>query len=95
MNEVNADRAEILQKLGGFIREVIGEDWASEVEIKLDTAFSDDLELESIEFVALAERVQNHYGEHIDFVSWLSNLELDQIIDLKVGEVVDFIERCR
>ncbi|MBW2253760.1 MAG: acyl carrier protein [Deltaproteobacteria bacterium] len=84
-----------LDTLVGFIREVIGDDWADEVEIGLDTSFSDDLELESIEFVALAELVQTHYGAHIDFVGWLSNLELDQIIALRVGEVVEFVDRCR
>ena len=84
-----------LDTLAGFIREVIGDDWADEVEIGLDTSFSDDIEMESIEFVALAELVQSHYGAHIDFVDWLSNLELDQIIALRVGEVVEFIDRCR
>jgi len=83
-----------LDTLAGFIREVLGEDWADEVEIGPDTSFADDLEMESIEFVALAELVQGHYGAHIDFVEWLSNLELDQIIGLTVGEVVEFIDRC-
>jgi len=89
------DRAQILADLARFVREVVGASWADAVEIDLDTSFSDDLELESIEFVALAEKVQAHYGEGVDFVTWLSDLDLDAIIALRVGDVVEFIERCR
>lgn len=87
-------RDEILDIVAGFIREVIGEDWADEVDISLETSFSGDLELESIEFVALAEKMQAHYGEPVDFVGWLSDKELDAIIGLSVGEVVEFIAQC-
>ena len=89
------DRQEILDALTEILREVVGAAWASEIEIGLDTSFSDDLELESIELVALAEKVQARYGAGVDFVSWLSNLELSEIIALKVGDVVAFIERSR
>jgi len=85
----------VLEAVAGMIREVIGEEWADDVEITLETSFSDDLELESIEFVALAELLQNHYGEGVDFVGWLSDLELDQIIALNVGQLVEFIDTCR
>jgi len=44
--------------------------------------------------VALAEKLQETYGERVDFVSWLSQMELDAIIGLTVGDVVEFIESC-
>jgi acyl carrier protein len=53
-----------------------------------------DLELESIEFVALAERMKGRYGRGVDFASWLSSMELKEIIGLEVGELVRFIVRC-
>lgn len=87
------DRPQILQNLTEILREVVGEAWADEIEIGLDTSFSDDLELESIELVALAEKVQARYGADVDFVGWLSNLELSEIIGLKVRDVVAFVER--
>lgn len=59
--------------------------------IELDTAFDADLELESLEFVALAERLRRHYGEHVDFVAWLAAMELDEIIALTVGDLVAFV----
>ena len=84
-----------LTTISGLIQEVIGEDWDLEEEITLETTFSEDLELESIEFVALAEKIQTTFGDDVDFVAWLSEKELDEVIDLKVGDVVEFIDACR
>ncbi|MGC6418622.1 MAG: acyl carrier protein [Bradymonadia bacterium] len=85
---------EILTAVINSIREVVGEEWIDDEEIGLNTSFGDDLELESIEFVALAEQLQAHYGEKLDFVAWLSSKQLDEIIELTVGDVVEFIEEC-
>jgi acyl carrier protein len=85
---------ETLVILAGFLREVIGEDWIEEMNIEAGTSFSGDLELESIEFVALAEKLQGHYGDSVDFVGWLSGKEIDEIISLCVGDVVEFIVSC-
>ncbi len=85
----------VLATVSELIREVIGEEWANDVAIEMCTSFSDDLELESIEFVALAELLQERYGEAVDFVGWLSDMELDEIITLEVGVLVQYIERCQ
>jgi acyl carrier protein len=87
-------RAQILAGVAQAIRDVIGEDWIADEAIEESTSFADDLELESIEFVALAEKLQEIYGERVDFVRWLSQMELDAIIGLTVGDVVEFIESC-
>jgi acyl carrier protein len=87
-------REEVLSTVAGILREVIGEAWVREFQIGLETRFSQDLELESIEFVALAEKLQDRYGRRVDFAGWLSRMELDQIIDLRVGQVVEFIAGC-
>ena len=78
-----------------LIHEVIGEDWALDEPIASETSFSEELELESIEFVVLAEKLQERYGEQVDFVEWLSAKELDEIIALTVGDLVDFLDQCR
>jgi len=83
-----------LQQLSGMLQEVIGEDWDLEQPISAETSFADDLELESIEFVALAEKLHERYGSDVDFVAWLSDKELEEIIGLRVGDVVEYIDRC-
>ncbi|HUB09006.1 MAG TPA: phosphopantetheine-binding protein [Myxococcales bacterium] len=88
------DRTAVLQEVARLIREVVGEAWIEDKDIGMETSFGHDLELESIEFVALGERLQTHFGKQVDFVGWLSGKELDEILGLKVGDLVEFIARC-
>jgi acyl carrier protein len=85
---------EVLDTLVQLITEVVGDDFLLDTEVSMDTSFSDDLELESIEFVALAERLEQTYGERVDFVSWIGDMELEEIMALSVGQLVGFIVTC-
>ena len=87
--------ADILATVSRLVVEVAGDEILMTGPITLATSFNADLELESIEFVALAEKLQQHYGGGVDFVGWISKKELDQIIALTVGELVEFIAACR
>ncbi len=84
----------VLAELTAMLREVIGEAWAEDVAITMETSFGGDLELESIEFVALAEKLTARYGGRVDFAGWLAGQELGEIIGLRVGQVVEFIVAC-
>jgi acyl carrier protein len=84
----------VLSVVATLVREVIGEDWANDVDITMETAFAQDLELESIEFVALAERLKETFGARVDFAGWLAAMDLQQIIGLKVGTLTEYIVRC-
>lgn len=91
MNPTDRDPAKVLETVALLIREVIGDDGGLGPPIAMDTSFNEDLELESIEFVALAEKLQDHYGKSVDFAGWLSSMELSAILQLRVGELVDRI----
>lgn len=86
---------EILRTVERLIVEIAGDEIVTLSPITMATSFSADLELESIEFVALAEKLQQHYGDRIDFVGWISGKGLDEIIGLTVGQLVEFIAACR
>ncbi len=89
------DKAQLLEDVKGLIASIIGQDVdLNDNDIGFDTSFSHDLELESIEFVLLSEKLQERFGDKLDFAGWLSHKELDEIIKLKVGDVVEFIGRC-
>jgi acyl carrier protein len=60
----------------------------------MDTSFAKDLELESIEFVALAERIRAEYGSSVNLAGWVAGMDLEQILALRVGQLVEFIVRC-
>lgn len=83
--------ASVLADLERILVEVIGEDLLLDGPLTMDTSFDADLQLESIEFVALSERLLETYGEQVDFVGWLAGLELDEIVALTVGQLVTFV----
>lgn len=88
------DPDHILATVSRLLVEVVGDELTLTGPITLASSFNRDLELESIEFVALAEKLQEHYRGKVDFVGWISTKELDQIIALTVGDLVELIARC-
>lgn len=76
-----------------MLTEIIGSEYALGLDIDMDTSFDKDLQLESIEFVKLAAMLAERYGDRVDFVAFLAAKELDEIIDMTTGEVVDYIAR--
>lgn len=83
---------DVLAELVRMIEEVVGADVLLGVEITRETTFSDDIGLESIEFVALADRLRQHYGERVDLVGFLADMDIDEIMAMSVGRLVDHIE---
>lgn len=86
---------DILRTVEKLVLEIAGDEILIAGPLTMATTFNGDLELESIEFVALAEKLQLHYGHEVDFVGWISKKELDQIIALTVGDLVELIASCR
>ncbi len=89
-------QSQILEEVKGLIEDIIGQSTdMNDEEISLETSFSRDLEMESIEFVVLSEKLQQSFGEDLDFASWLAAKELGEIINLKVGDIVGFVQQCQ
>lgn len=78
-----------------FITEVIGEEFVEEMDIDMNSSFTRDLEMDSIEIVSFSEKIKAHYGDQIDFTGWLSNMDLDQLINLNLGMIVNYIDNAR
>jgi len=92
MNEGKEEK--VLVDVVRMLRDVIGEDWAQDFAIDSNTSFAKDLELESIEFVALAEQITDEYGKRVNLAGWLATMSLEQILALRVGQLVEYIVRC-
>jgi acyl carrier protein len=82
---------QILTEVRGMLTEIIGAEYALSLDIGMDTSFDADLELESIEFVKLATMLTERYGDRVNFVAFLAAKELDEIIEMTVGEVITYI----
>lgn len=82
---------QILAEIRAMLTEIIGAEYALGLDIGMDTSFDADLELESIEFVKLSAMLDDHYGDRVDFVAFLADKTLNEIIDMTVGEVVTYL----
>ena len=84
--------SDALAEVRRLVVAVMGDEGFVEEDIDLSTSFNDDLEMESIEFVALGEALRDVYGEQCDFVGWIGGMDVDQIVDLSVRDLVEFVE---
>ena len=82
-----SNKIEIVDEHATMITEVIGDD---HFDIVATSSFRDELAFESIQFIALAELIQERWTS-VDFVSWISMKDVPQLLELRVGDVADYI----
>jgi acyl carrier protein len=89
------DEQAVLADIAAMLADVLDEGGLGAVlvdtEITMATTFRDDLDLESIDLVALGGRLDEKYGERINFAEFIAELDLEEIIALSVGELVEYI----
>ncbi len=99
MDTVNAtlkmNHEELFTLLKGFITEVIGEEFVEEMDITPESSFTKDLEMDSIEIVSFSEKIKAHFGDQIDFTGWLSSMDLDELINLDLSMIINYIYECQ
>ncbi|MFG2287841.1 phosphopantetheine-binding protein [Streptomyces sp. NPDC048595] len=83
----------ILDEITDMLVRVAGEELLVVGPITAATTFNDDLALESIEFVALAELLQQRYGTAVDLLGLLAEKDIEQILAMTVGELAVHIDR--
>jgi acyl carrier protein len=83
----SARETQVVETLITMIAEVLGEE---DFGIAAATSFRDDIGFQSIQFVALAELVQEQWPE-VDFVGWLTGKQIEEVMALRVGDVASFI----
>ena len=81
----------IVEDITAILVDVIGDEFLLDVEVTMETTFSHDLDLESIEFVAMAEKLQERYAGRVDFTAFLAGLEIDEILALSVGQLAGHV----
>ncbi|GAA4966657.1 hypothetical protein GCM10023205_34130 [Yinghuangia aomiensis] len=81
----------ILAEVTAMLVAVVGDELLIAGDVERGSSFHDDLAIESIEFVALAEQLEERYGDRVDFMAFLAELEMDEILGMTVGTLVDHI----
>ena len=87
---MSVDQASILAVVAGMLHTIL-DDAGVGGEITMATSFQDDLEMESIDVISLAGRLQVRYGETVNFAQLVAGLDLESIRQLRVGQLVEFI----
>lgn len=88
---VGVSQESVLADLAGMLRVVLDDYGMEDAEIAMDTKFHDDLELESIDLVTLSSQLEARYGDRVNFAEFVAALDVDEIIDLSVGRLVDYV----
>jgi acyl carrier protein len=84
--------SDVLDQVVRILTDVVGEDFLLDTEITPDTTFSDDLGLESIEFVAMSEKLNEFYGGAVDFAELIGVMDINDIMSMTVGTLTGYIE---
>lgn len=87
-----ADR-ELLRDIAELLCTAAGEDGEWIRDIRPDARLESDLQLESIELAALGTALRERYGDRVDLPAHVAGLDIDQIIGLTVGDLVDYVRR--
>jgi acyl carrier protein len=84
-------RAEVRDTVVGLIDDIVGGVDVLDVEITDGTRFHEDLQLESIDLVTLAGMLAETYGPRVNLAEHLAELDLDEVIELRIGDIVDYV----
>jgi acyl carrier protein len=91
MTTTVTSREAVFDAISQMLREVLDELGTDDVEITEATSFNEDLELESIDLVSLTALIAQRWGETVNLAEFLAEKGLDEVIALKVGDLVDFV----
>lgn len=83
--------ASVLADITAMLARVLDEYGGLDVEVTADTTFHEDLGLESIDLVEIGALLAERYGEHVNLAEFLAEKELDDVIGLRIGTLVDFV----
>ncbi|MEV6583922.1 acyl carrier protein [Streptomyces sp. NPDC051582] len=86
-----ATTTDVLAEITGMLVEILGDEFLLAEEVTMSTSFNEDLALESIEFVALAELLYERYGSEVDLMGFLAEKDMDAILAMSVGDLVTHI----
>ncbi|MFB7336216.1 acyl carrier protein [Streptomyces adustus] len=87
-----ADADLVLADIAGLLARLVEDEYGlDDVEIGMTTTFNRDLELESIDLVTLSGLLEERYGGQVNFAEFLAGMEFDEIVELTVGRLVEYV----
>ncbi|SES48781.1 acyl carrier protein [Actinokineospora terrae] len=92
MSDTTTAPDSVFDEVVDLIGALVGDDLALlGVEVRRDTAFHEDLGLESVDLVTLGGLLADRYGPRVNLAEHLAEFELDDVIGLTVGRIADYV----
>lgn len=91
---MNAANSVVLAEVVALVRDAINEDWILDLPMDAGTSLNRDLEIESMDFVAIAGRLQAKYGEVLDLANWFAGKDIRELVNLTVGDLATHVCAC-
>ncbi len=82
----------ILTELAELLSDFQGREYSDA--ITAETMFFGDLGFVSIDAIVLGETLESRYGQQIPFPSFLKQLADDNVQDIAVGRLAEFLAEC-
>jgi acyl carrier protein len=87
--------SDVFDEVVRILTDIIGEDFLLDTVITPELTFGDDLALESIEFVELAARLQERFGDQANLAAFMADMDIYDIMSLTVGQVAEYVESAQ
>ncbi|WP_158894085.1 acyl carrier protein [Amycolatopsis anabasis] len=88
---VTPQTTDVFATVVGLLGEIIGDVELVGFDITRDTTFHEDLQLESIDLVTFAGILTEHFGTGVNLADHLAEKDLEEVIELRVGDIVDYV----
>ena len=83
--------AQVLDELRAVIRRILQMEPEDDFAIEADASLTDELGLESIDLVNIGAMLTERYGQAVNLAVYLADQEIDDVIKLTVGALVEFV----
>jgi len=81
--------------MAGALAEATGDTSLLGAGLSAATRLEGDLGLDSLDLAALGAVLRDRYGTAVELVAYVAGLDIDEIIELTVGDVTGYVNRCR
>lgn len=83
------------EDMAELLAAVTGDESLRNAGIRAATRLEGDLWLDSLDLAALSALLRDRYGAAVDLTGYVAGLDVDEIIELTVGEVTGYVNSCR
>ena len=84
-------RISVFDTVAALLAPLVGDLDLLGIRITPDTAFHDDLMLESIDLVTFSSLLAEHFGPDVNLADFLTQKDLDEVIELRIGDISDYV----